>query len=181
MPPSPIGVPFRPSGHPAKSSWAHDGQPDSDIDHHSDTSQDRLALNGSGLGSCGTVCVPCDRHDIQMAQLRNFMTRKNVYPFVLAVSMFAIAIGLYSVFVIWLGFPDGFMSRLDVAEQRLAICLIWFGLAMGIGFLSLGAWSFRSDVRKPLIYTSILVLLVAAGSVALDLYFRSYMMDSRGG
>ena len=108
------------------------------------------------------------------------MTRMNVYPFVLAVLMFAGSARL-SVFVTWLGFPDGFMSQLDRAEQQLAICLTWFSLAFGIGFLGLGAWSFRADVRKPLTYASILVLLVAAGSVALDLHFRSYMMDSAGG
>src|SRR6185369_13286075 len=110
--------------------------------------------------SCGMVCVPCDRHDSQTAQPRQFMTRKNVYPFVLAVLMFAGSARL-SVFVTWLGFPDGFMSQLDRAEQQLAICLTWFSLAFGIGFLGLGAWSFRADVRKPLTYASILVLLVA--------------------
>jgi hypothetical protein len=109
------------------------------------------------------------------------VTRKNFYPFALAGLMFAAAIRIDWVFVTWAGFPDGFMSELDLAERQLGVYLVRFSLAIAIVFLGLGAWSFRADVKKPLIYASLLVLLVAAASVALDLYFRSYMMDSTGG
>jgi len=109
------------------------------------------------------------------------MAFKNIYPFGLAAAMFLTALKLYFSFVFMLGFPDGFIAELERAEKPLAIYLGWFFLTMGVVFLGLGGWSFRGDVRRPLIYACILVALVAATGAAVDLYFRSYMMDARGG
>ncbi|MDF2119418.1 hypothetical protein PY365_28025 [Roseiarcaceae bacterium H3SJ34-1] len=109
------------------------------------------------------------------------MRFKNIYPFSLAIAMFSAAIKLYLTFVMWLGFPDGFIAELERAEEPLAIYLGWFFLTMGVVFLGLGAWSFRGDIGRPVIYACILIVLVAATGGAVDLYFRSYMMDSRGG
>jgi hypothetical protein len=109
------------------------------------------------------------------------MKMMRLYPFALACLMFAISFQLFGEYIMWFGFPDGFASELDTAEHRLAIWFVWFSLAMGIGFLVLGWRSFRADIGKQLVYACILFLLAATITVAIDLYFRTYMMDSAGG
>lgn len=106
---------------------------------------------------------------------------RSLYPFALAFLMFAISFLLFSEYVLLFGFRDGYASELDIAEHTLARCFIWFSSATGIWLLGLGWLSFHADIRKRLFYTCILFLFAAAGSLALDLYFRSYMMDSAGG
>jgi hypothetical protein len=106
---------------------------------------------------------------------------KNLYPFALAFLMFAISFQLFWKYLLWFRFWDGYASELEVAEHALATYFIWFGIAIGIWSLGLGWRSFRADIGKPLLYTCILFLLATSISISLDLYFRSYMMDSAGG
>jgi hypothetical protein len=109
------------------------------------------------------------------------MKFRNIYPFALAIAMFWVAQKLYFTFVFMLGFPDGFIAERERAEEPLAIYLSWFFLTMGVVFLGLGAWSSRGAIGRPVIYACILIVLVTATGGAVDLYFRSFMMDSRGG
>jgi hypothetical protein len=106
---------------------------------------------------------------------------RSLYPFALACLMFAISFQLFQEYILWFGFPDGFASELDAAEHTLASWFIWFSLATGIWFLVLGWRSFRADISKQLLNTCILFLLAATITVTIDLYFRTYMMDSAGG
>jgi hypothetical protein len=80
-----------------------------------------------------------------------------------------------------LGFPDGFIAEREAAEEPLATYLGWFFVAMGVVFIGLGVLSYRTDVKRPAIYACVLIVLVAAACGALDLHYRSTMMDSRGG
>jgi hypothetical protein len=107
--------------------------------------------------------------------------KSNLYPFVLACLMFVVSFQLFTQYVLWFGFRDKFASELDVAEHALAIAFIWFSIAMGVLFSALGLLSFRIDIRKPLAYSCGLFLTVAAISAAIDMYFRSFMVDSAGG
>jgi hypothetical protein len=109
------------------------------------------------------------------------MKFKNIYPFALSILSFWAAQKLYFTFVFLLGFPDGFIAEREAAEEPLAIYLGWFFVAMGAVFIGLGVRSFRADVKSPVISACILIVLVAAACGALDLYYRSTMMDSRGG
>ena len=109
------------------------------------------------------------------------MTMKSLYPFALAFLMVAIAFELYMECIYLLGFPDGFIAELDGAEAELAGWFNWFCLAMAAWFMVLGWLSFRADIKRKLAYSCVLFLFVTAAAIALDLYFRSYMMDSRGG
>ena len=95
--------------------------------------------------------------------------------------MFAISFQLFTEYLLWFGFRDGYASELDVAEHTLAKYFICFSIAMGVWFLGLGWLSFRADIKKYLLYSCILFLLAASVSRAIDQYFRSYMMDSAGG
>jgi hypothetical protein len=47
--------------------------------------------------------------------------------------------------------------------------------------VGLGWVSFRADIATRLYYTCVLFLFTVVGALAIDLYFRSYMMDSAGG
>jgi hypothetical protein len=106
---------------------------------------------------------------------------RNVYPFALACLMIAIAWKLFVECVLWVGFPDGFIAELDGAEKVLATWFIWFCLVMSVWFAFLGARSFRFDIKRKLAFSCILFVVVATAALTLDQYFRSYMMDSRGG
>jgi H+/Cl- antiporter ClcA len=109
------------------------------------------------------------------------MKFKNIYPFALSILSFWAAVKLYFTFVFLLGFPDGFIAEREAAEEPLAIYLGWFFVAMGVVFLWLGVRSHRADVKRPVIYACVLIVLVAAACGALDLHYRNTMMDSRGG
>lgn len=109
------------------------------------------------------------------------MKAKRFYSFALACLMFAISQQLFENYILWFGFRDRSVSELDFAEHTLANCFVWFSIAMGVWFLSLGLLSFRVEIKKQLMCACILFLFAAAISIALDLYFRSYMMDSSGG
>lgn len=60
---------------------------------------------------------------------------KRILPLALACLMFAIALDLYSNYiVVWVGFPAGNSSELDIAEKELASYFVPFSLAMGFWF-----------------------------------------------
>jgi hypothetical protein len=110
----------------------------------------------------------------------NGMTRR-IVPFALAGLAFAIALYLDMTYVMMFGFWDGFTSELDRAENTLATYFIWFSAAMGVWFICLGFCRSHADFKKRVLYSCLLFALAATVAVGLDLYFRSYMMDSAGG
>ncbi|WP_441231792.1 hypothetical protein AB7828_28330 [Tardiphaga sp. 215_C5_N2_1] len=109
------------------------------------------------------------------------MRWKNVYPFAAACLLFALTFWLYMTRVMWLGFPDGFIAELDAAEAILVTWFNWFSIALGIWFVILGIRSFRNDIGRWSLYSSLLFVSVVVISLAIDRYFRSFMMDSAGG
>jgi hypothetical protein len=129
------------------------------------------------MGGCSTLAGGCAR----LAEENDAVKMRTLYPFVLACLMFAIAWWLFAEYVLWFGFWDRYASELGTAEHILAKYFIWFSIATGIWLLGLGWRSFRADVGKPLLYTCVLFLFAAVIAVSLDLYFRTYMMDSAGG
>jgi hypothetical protein len=81
----------------------------------------------------------------------------------------------------WVGFPDGYVAELDAAENTMAGWFGWFTLAMLVT-LGLLIWrSFFAGVGRWLLLVAGLYVIVVAGAVGLDMHFRTYMMDSRGG
>ena len=131
----------------------------------------------SFIGECSTFGCGCAR----LKEENDAVKMRNLYPFALACLMFAVSWWLFAEYLMWFRFWDGYASELDVAEHALATYFVWFSVAMSIWLLGLGWRSFRTDISKPLLYTCILFLFSAVISVSLDLYFRSYMMDSAGG
>jgi MFS family permease len=109
------------------------------------------------------------------------VTMRRIYPFALAGLMLAISFQLFSNYIMWFGFWDGFASELDVAEHSLATYFVWFSTGMGVWFLSLGLLASRIEIKKPLLYACILFLVAATVAIAIDLHFRTYMTDSSGG
>ncbi|MGM5025086.1 hypothetical protein AB8B02_02565 [Tardiphaga sp. 862_B3_N4_1] len=109
------------------------------------------------------------------------MRWKNVYPFAAACLLFALTFWLYMTRVMWLGFPDGFIAELDAAEAILVTWFNWFSIALGIWFVILGIRSFRNDIGRWSSYSCLLFVSVVVISLAIDRYFRSFMMDSAGG
>ena len=108
------------------------------------------------------------------------MTRR-IVAFVLALLMFAVAFYLDMTYIMWFGFWDGFTSEIDRAENALARYFIWFSLAMGLWFIRLGFQPSHPKFKPRILYSCLLFVIVASVAVALDLYFRTYMMDSAGG
>jgi len=109
------------------------------------------------------------------------MRTSRTVPFALAGLSFAIAFYLEMTFVMMFGFWDGFTSELDRAENVLARYFIWFSLAMGAWFIRVGLQPSHANFNKRVFYTCLVFVFAASVAVALDLYFRTYMMDSAGG
>jgi hypothetical protein len=107
--------------------------------------------------------------------------RRRIVPFALACVVFAVSLYLYASYIMWFGFWDGFASELDRAENTLATYFIWFSSAMGVWFVCLGFWRSHAKFNRRVLYSCLLFAFVTAVAVGLDVYFRSYMMDSAGG
>jgi hypothetical protein len=109
------------------------------------------------------------------------MKASRTVPFALAGLAFAIALCLEMTYVMMFGFWDGFASELDRAENALARYFVWFSLAMGVWFVRLGFQPSHANFRRRVLYSGLLYAIAAGVAVSLDLYFRTYMMDSAGG
>jgi vacuolar-type H+-ATPase subunit I/STV1 len=109
------------------------------------------------------------------------MRAKRTVAFALAGLMFAVALYLHMTYVVMFGFWDGFASELDRAENMLARYFIWFSLAMGVWFIGIGFWRSHPNFTRRVLYSCLLFAFAAGVAVSLDLYFRTYMMDSAGG
>jgi len=109
------------------------------------------------------------------------MRTRRIVAFVLAFLMFAVALWLDVTYLMMFGFWDGFTSELDRAENALARYFIWFGLAMGLWFMRLGFQPSHANFRRRVLYSCLLFAVAAGAAISLDLYFRTYMMDSAGG
>jgi hypothetical protein len=79
------------------------------------------------------------------------------------------------------GFPDGYRSELDRAEDQLVVVFNWISLAMTVWCLCLGVVAGRRAIRKPFLYACALYAAVIFVSLLVDLFFRATLMDSRGG
>jgi hypothetical protein len=109
------------------------------------------------------------------------MRSRRIVAFALAGLAFAIALYLEMTYVMMFGFWDGFTSELDRAENMLARYFIWFSLAMGVWFVCLGFWRSHPNFGRRVLYSCLLFAFATGVAVSLDLYFRTYMMDSAGG
>jgi hypothetical protein len=107
--------------------------------------------------------------------------RRCIAALALAALALAVAYLLFAQYIMWFGFRDGYASELDRAEHRLATYLVWFSLAMGAWFVLLAFRPAHARFKKTVWYSCLLFALVASMALGLDLYFRSYMMDSAGG
>jgi hypothetical protein len=102
------------------------------------------------------------------------------YPFGIAVAVFILRIWL-GLSTMLDGFPDGYMSELDRAEDQLVVVFNWISLAMAVWSLCLGVAAGRREIRKQFLYACALYSAVIFVSLLIDLYFRATLMDSRGG
>jgi hypothetical protein len=109
------------------------------------------------------------------------MKTRRIVAFALALLMFAVALYLEMTYIMLFGFWDGFTSELERAENMLARYFIRFSLAMGVWFICLGIWRSHPNFRRRVLYSCLLFVFAAGVAVSLDLYFRTYMMDSAGG
>ena len=83
--------------------------------------------------------------------------------------------------ILWVGFPDSYIPELDGAEMVMAGWFNWFSFALIVGLMLLIWRSFFARIGRVLIAVVGLYVVVVAGVVVLDMHFRTYMMDGRGG
>ena len=99
----------------------------------------------------------------------------------LIAAMLAVMWWVFKEHIEWVGFPDGYVAELDAAENIMAGWFCWFSFAMLVTLVLLIWRSFFAGIGRWLFLVVGLYILVAAGAVGLDMHFRTYMMDSRGG
>jgi hypothetical protein len=106
---------------------------------------------------------------------------ERVIAIALIVAMLAVMWWAFKEHIEWVGFPDGYVAELDAAENIMAEWFCWFsfGLIAALGVL---IWrSFFVRIGGWLLVVAGLYLVAGVGAIALDQYFATYMMDSRGG
>ncbi len=103
------------------------------------------------------------------------------YPFSFAFCCFVFTVYAELSYVFMLGFPDHFVAELDAAEEKLAIWFERISLVMCVWFVYLGIAAFRNQVTMRVMYSTAFYFLVIGVVLAIDVYFRVNLMDSRGG
>lgn len=78
------------------------------------------------------------------------------------------------------GFPDGFLSELARAQQRLFGFFVWVSFVIGLWFIVLGWLAAKRNVARQLKTTLVVYVLVVVVVFGVDIYLRQ-TLDSGGG
>ena len=103
------------------------------------------------------------------------------YPLSLAFLCLALTVYAELEYVYMLGFPDGFVTEVGAAEEKLAHLFEGMSLAMGMWFIYLGIAAFSEPVAKHVMYSFIFYALVIGAVLAIDTYFQANLMGGGGG
>ena len=87
----------------------------------------------------------------------------------------------YGGYVYQLGFPDGFITELGLAERKLAFVFIVISVVLGGCGIYLGVVAGERNVGGKLTAAAGFYLLVLIGTALVDFYFHSHLMGSGGG
>lgn len=88
---------------------------------------------------------------------------------------------VYLEYVYMLGFPDGHITELGRAQRSLAYVFIAASVVFGLCFFYLGSVVSRRRIDKQLSIIVVLYLLSVIVVFLIDSYYRSHLMDGRGG
>ena len=118
--------------------------------------------------------------EIQDGPVRRRRREKFVAGALIA-GVMAVALWVHGQYIAWAGFPDGFMSELDRAENQMAIWFCWFSVVLVAALTLLIGRSFAAGIARWLLVVVGLYVLAIGGVIGLDQHFRTYKMDSAGG
>ena len=104
-----------------------------------------------------------------------------IYPFGFAFLCFALPIYVELTYVYMLGFPDGFVTELDSAEEKLAAGRRRESFALSVWSIYLGIEALHEQVRQRVLYTAVFYLIAIAAAIAIDTYFQAHLMGGGGG
>ena len=98
-------------------------------------------------------------------------------------SVVALVLSLYAYeeYIHLLGFPDGHVTALGAAEEKLAAVFIALSLPTGLYLLYVGTMANRSKVTARLVLVGGWYLLVLTGTAAADYYLRCRLDGGTGG
>ncbi|MBD2090321.1 hypothetical protein H6F67_10695 [Microcoleus sp. FACHB-1515] len=87
------------------------------------------------------------------------MNGKRIVAYCSGSVILAIAFFAYMEFIYMLGFPDGFVSELQLIQRNFAYVLIGVSVGFSFYFFWLGAIASRRQISKPLLDAIVLYLL----------------------
>ena len=99
----------------------------------------------------------------------------------LGLAALALSFYVYEEYIQLLGFPDGYVTALGAAEEKLAAVFIALSLPPGLYLLYVGTNADQRKVPARLVVVGGWYLLVLAVTVAVDYYLRSRLDGGEGG
>ncbi len=136
------------------------------------------AQKNPGVRSCGgpgnVVFEAAQRPSIEMNLHRVFACLGGLMA--LALAWF-----VYTEYIYFLGFPDGYVTEQGAAERKLAVVFIAVSVPVGAYLLYLGWIATRRKVGKGLAIIIALYLFFLFGVLLVDAYYHVHLPGGSGG
>lgn len=109
------------------------------------------------------------------------MKLNRLVAYLIGLTALAASLLVYLEYIYLLGFPDGFVTELELAEKRLAGIFIGTSVTLGTGFLYLGWMAAKKKISR-MLFAAIIFYLIFITSVAfIDYYYHLNVLGSGGG
>lgn len=109
------------------------------------------------------------------------MESKRIIAYLFGCAALAASLFVYLEYVYMLGFPDGHVTELGRAQRSLAYVFIAASVVFGLCFFYLGSVISRRRIDKQLSIVVALYVMSVVVVFLIDSYYRSHLMDGRGG
>ncbi|MDX6696252.1 MAG: hypothetical protein QOF02_3855 [Blastocatellia bacterium] len=109
------------------------------------------------------------------------MKSNRIVAYLIGCVALALPFLVYMEYIYLLGFPDGFITELESAEQSLAYIFIGISAASASCFVYLGAVASRKSIGRKLSVAVALYILFIVIIYSIDYYYCLHLMNGVGG
>ena len=109
------------------------------------------------------------------------MKLKSIFAYLIGLIALPLSLLIYMQYVFMLGFPDGFITELEIAQRQLAYVFIIVSIISAFCFIYLGYLASKKDVGKKLLIATITYLICIIAIYCINYYYQLNLTDSRGG
>lgn len=109
------------------------------------------------------------------------MKLNSIFAFLIGFIALALSLLIYMQYVFMLGFPDGFITELEIAQRQLAYVFITVNIILACCFIYLGYLASKKDVGKKLLIATTAYLICIIFICCINYYYQLNLTNSRGG